>query len=90
MTHIPNDIEIKSSGIIKLENPELFIISNDKYKCSSDEMMSEAEVSENNDTYKTGRWHPSEHYRFIKGCLMYGNNWKKVSNIISIFPLNLN
>lgn len=37
----------------------------------------------NNENYRNGRWQPCEHYRFIKGCLQYGNNWKKVSP----FPL---
>lgn len=34
---------------------------------------------EDESNFKTGRWHPQEHKRFIKGCLLYGNNWKKVS-----------
>ena len=29
--------------------------------------------------YNTGRWHLSEHFRFIRGYILYGNNWKKVS-----------
>jgi hypothetical protein len=33
----------------------------------------------NNDKYKNGRWQPEEHVRFIKGCLLYGNNWRKVT-----------
>lgn len=50
-----------------------------------EERMSEAlsdsqmDLSENNELYRSGRWQPSEHIRFIKGCLQYGNNWKKVS-----------
>jgi hypothetical protein len=38
---------------------------------------------ENQEEYQTGRWHPSEHSRFIKGCLLHGNNWKKVIKYIS-------
>ena len=34
--------------------------------------------NENNGDYKTGRWEKNEHYKFLKGCLLYGNNWKKV------------
>jgi len=30
------------------------------------------------ETYNVGRWHPNEHYRFIRGCILHGNNWKKV------------
>ena len=29
-----------------------------------------------------GRWNKDEHIRFIKGCLLYGNNWKKVKNYV--------
>jgi hypothetical protein len=34
---------------------------------------------EDSSQFRTGRWHPNEHIRFIKGCLLFGNNWKKVS-----------
>ena len=33
---------------------------------------------DDNGKLKNGRWLPCEHMRFIKGCLLYGNNWKKV------------
>jgi len=33
---------------------------------------------EDNKSYNTGRWNQSEHYGFIKGCILFGNNWKKV------------
>ena len=29
-----------------------------------------------------GRWNDEEHIRFIKGCLLYGNNWKKVKKYV--------
>ena len=29
-----------------------------------------------------GRWNQDEHIRFIKGCLLYGNNWKKVKKYV--------
>ena len=32
--------------------------------------------------YRSGRWENDEHIRFLKGCLMYGNNWKKVNTKI--------
>ena len=34
--------------------------------------------------HQTGRWLLSEHSRFIKGCLMFGNNWKKVKLFLKI------
>ena len=33
---------------------------------------------ENEESLQNGRWNSDEHIRFIKGCLLYGNNWKKV------------
>lgn len=41
--------------------------SNNNYSCYNRE-----------DAYHNGRWTQNEHFRFIKGCLLYGNNWKKV------------
>ena len=68
-----DEIDGKKSGIIKLKNPNNVSVSN--IKESFNEHLSD---SEGNDGYKTGRWNADEHYRFIKGCLHYGNNWKKV------------
>jgi hypothetical protein len=50
-------------------------------KENSDDMSmgNDSEENENNEQYRTGRWHPTEHLRFIKGCLMHSNNWKKVN-----------
>lgn len=33
--------------------------------------------------YKEGRWDSEEHQKFVKSCIIYGNNWRKV-NIIFI------
>ena len=32
--------------------------------------------------YNSGRWLPEEHQKFIEGILKYGNEWKKVQNVI--------
>jgi SHAQKYF class myb-like DNA-binding protein len=38
----------------------------------------------NDDNYagNNGRWGKSEHIRFLGGCLLYGNNWKKVETYV--------
>jgi SHAQKYF class myb-like DNA-binding protein len=36
----------------------------------------------NNGTHSDGRWNSDEHKRFIIGCLLYGNNWKKVEGYV--------
>ena len=33
-------------------------------------------------SYLNGRWSYDEHIRFLKGCLLFGNNWKKVENYV--------
>lgn len=81
-----NNIERK----IKIENPQNILNNNQiKTESLSDDIGSgnDLSVSENNEDYRTGRWHPSEHYRFVKGCLLHGNNWKKVFNKIPYFSL---
>jgi len=32
--------------------------------------------------YVTGRWFKEEHIKFLRGCLLYGNDWRKVSETI--------
>jgi hypothetical protein len=39
---------------------------------------------EDDGKFKNGRWLPCEHLRFIKGCLLHGNNWKKVKYTLFI------
>lgn len=46
---------------------------------SSDEVNSEYDKNSNE---RQGRWLQSEHFRFLKGCLLYGNNWGKVKDIV--------
>ena len=36
-------------------------------------------------TYKEGRWGSEEHQSFIKNCILFGNNWRKV--IFNFFAL---
>ncbi len=60
--------------------------NNLKNDSASDDLNSanEDDLSENDKDHKSGRWHPSEHFRFIKGCLQHGNNWKKVSKYFKL------
>jgi len=44
--------------------------------------LSEDENDNNNTTLVNGRWSQKEHLLFIKGCLLYGNYWKKVKKYI--------
>jgi len=39
-----------------------------------------SKIFDENGDYRTGRWEKVEHLKFLKGCLLHGNNWKKVKN----------
>jgi hypothetical protein len=63
-----------------------FDISEEESNSLTSNTFKKSMMKENNTTEsgcKNGRWLPCEHLRFLKGCLIYGNNWKKV-NIYSV------
>ncbi len=31
---------------------------------------------------RQGRWNENEHFLFLKGCLLYANNWQKIKEIL--------
>jgi SHAQKYF class myb-like DNA-binding protein len=50
-----------------------------------DSQINETNDSENkqkDSNYNTGRWTEEEHKKFVEGILKYGNEWKKVQNVI--------
>lgn len=54
----------------------------DKENSADDDNSKE---NDENGEYKNGRWEKLEHLKFLKGCLIHGNNWKKVKFIDDIF-----
>ena len=44
--------------------------------------LNEDENDNTNNNILNGRWSQKEHFLFIKGCLLYGNYWKKVKKYI--------
>ena len=47
------------------------------------EKPSESEnKNEENSNGNNGRWDTSEHLRFLQGCLLFKNNWKKVETYV--------
>jgi hypothetical protein len=71
----PNSIEKNLNLNMSLNNFSKENISAGGYDTCNDQSLSN---SEDNKQFRNGRWLPNEHMRFIKGCLLYGNNWKKV------------
>ena len=46
------------------------------------EIKSKDNKKTKNNNHSDGRWNLEEHMRFIKGCLLYGNNWKKIEGYV--------
>ena len=63
--------ETNPEQVEPLNTPE---INNELFDDNSSDCKSEGDPN----SYSTGRWNQNEHYRFIKGCILFGNNWKKV------------
>ena len=58
-------------------NPESIKEDNNNEKLSENENKLEENSNGNN-----GRWGKTEHLRFLAGCLLYKNNWKKVETYV--------
>ena len=73
---------------MKNENPQILFNSENPNKISikiTDSQINESNEGENkrgDSKYNSGRWSEEEHKRFLEGILTYGNEWKKVQNVI--------
>ena len=65
------NIEMKKLNVINLNSPQI-----------SNEQIKNKNTENNNGIHSDGRWNNEEHIRFIKGCLKFGNNWKKVEGYV--------
>jgi len=76
-------VKIDTSNNSKNNNSPNYI--SDEYMNSSDKKNSNNDQENdinNNSQFHTGRWTEEEHRKFIDGILEYGNEWKKVQQII--------
>ena len=76
-------IKIDTSNISKNNNSPNYI--SDEYLNSTDKKNTNNDQENdinNNSQFHTGRWTEEEHRKFIDGILEYGNEWKKVQQII--------
>lgn len=56
---------------------------NNEDKESDDDIeVTSSKDKRRNEPDRNGRWLKGEHELFIQGCLAYGNNWKKVKQIV--------
>ena len=58
------------------------IVNNSNSNENNNESLELNEDENDNNNILNGRWSQKEHLLFIKGCLLYGNNWKKVKKYI--------
>ena len=58
-----------------------YIEKNIKNNINNESMELNEDENDNNNIIN-GRWSQEEHLSFIKGCLLFGNNWKEVQNYI--------
>ena len=75
--------KIDISNISKNSNSPNYI--SDEYLNSTDKKNTNNDQENdinNNSQFHTGRWTEEEHRKFIEGILEYGNEWKKVQQII--------
>ena len=47
-----------------------------------EDLNEEEPKNDNENSGNNGRWAQNEHFRFLAGCLRYGNNWKKVETYV--------
>lgn len=76
-------VKIDTSNISKNNNSPNYI--SDEYLNITDKKNSNNDQENdinNNSQFHTGRWTEEEHRKFIDGILEYGNEWKKVQQII--------
>ena len=52
------------------------------YENNNESIELNEDENDNNNNIINGRWSQKEHLLFIKGCLLYGNYWKKVKKYI--------
>jgi SHAQKYF class myb-like DNA-binding protein len=55
---------------------------NNNYNIENESPELNEDENDNNNNIINGRWSQKEHLLFIKGCLLYNNNWKMVQNYI--------
>ena len=56
---------------------------NQSLQIESEKLNEKSEYeNKNEDNGNNGRWEKTEHLRFLAGCLLYKNNWKKVETYV--------
>jgi hypothetical protein len=88
MICISNNSQAKASSISdtpnslqNTSNKSQYQISNNSRKNSRNTIKISAKKNSSNH-YNSGKWSTEEHLEFLKGCLVFGKNWNKVSFII--------
>ena len=75
------DIEPNKNYLLYYTKYHPYIRGNNKNIIDNESLEINEDENDNNNIIN-GRWSQKEHLLFIKGCLLYGNNWKKVQAYI--------
>ena len=76
-----SSISVNSGNFSNNENLN-FSNNNIKLNTNTNNSLENENNNNNNNQYHIGRWTDEEHQKFIDGILEYGNEWKKVQQII--------
>ena len=86
-----NNIQIENNRVFRIEEFTTNNLNNEEKNDSpenieqNNDSKNENEMNKSNSNsneYNSGRWSNEEHNKFIEGILKFGNEWKKVQNII--------
>ena len=75
------EIEPNKNQLLYYTKYHPYMETNIKKNINNGSMELNEDENDNNNIIN-GRWSQEEHLSFIKGCLLYGNNWKEVQNYI--------
>ena len=75
------EIEPNKNHLLYYTKYHPYMETNIKNNINNESMELNEDENDNNNIIN-GRWSQEEHLLFIKGCLLYGNNWKEVQNYI--------
>lgn len=73
--------KILESESVKKTKDDLKLLSRKHDESDQSKLLFKSSKSESEGCRK-GRWFCNEHIRFVKGCLLYGNNWTKVKECV--------
>ena len=76
------EIEPNKNYLLYYTKYHPYMALNNNFNIENESLELNEDENDNNNNIINGRWSQKEHLLFIKGCLLYNNNWKMVQNYI--------